>query len=376
MSNKRYIAKTFKGLEDVLVKELNEIGIEDCTILNRSVAFDCSFEKMMEANLTVRTALRIYHPILAFDIRDEQDLYEQLLEYEWDNWLGLEKTFAIESIVTSQQFHNSHFISLKSKDGIVDFFYKKYGRRPDVDVRFPDIRIQIHISSLNRCTVSIDTSGEALYKRGYKKRQTEASINECLAAGMILLTDWRGETDFYDPMCGAGTLFIEAALIASKVPANINREKWSFFQFKDFDKNIYESLRTKLKAAIKISTVNYYVNDNSSQAMDIAKMNYYNTRVDLPYIKFTKENFFQMSSNSKSGMMVINPPYNERLELKEDEMWYKDMGDTMKNHFKGFSIWVISSNKNAFRKIGLKDSERYHLLNGALPCEYCKYEIF
>lgn len=376
MSQYKYIAKTFKGLEEVLESELREIGIDNCTILNRSVAFECSFEKMMEANMSLRTALRIYHPILSFEIRNEQELYENLLHYEWDQWLGLDKTFAIESIVSSQQFHNSHFISLKSKDGIVDFYYKKYGKRPNVDVRFPDIRIQIHISSLNKCTVSIDTSGDALYKRGYKKKQTEASINECLAAGMILLTKWKGENDFYDPMCGSGTLFIEAAMIASHIAPNIKRERWSFFQFKDFDNTKFEAIKSELNAKVEVSTVNFYVNDNSSQAMDIAKMNYYNTKIDLPFIHFTKDNFFYMSSSSKSGIMIMNPPYNERIELKEDELWYKDMGDTMKNHFKGFSIWVISSNKNAFRKIGLKDSERYHLMNGALPCEFCKYEIF
>jgi putative N6-adenine-specific DNA methylase len=376
LSYHKYIAKTFAGLEPVLEKELQEIGIEDCTILKRSVAFECSFEHLMLANMSLRTAIRIYRPLFEFQVIDEEDLYQNILKFNWEEWLTLDNTFAIESIVNSQQFVNSHFISLKSKDAIVDHFYFKYKKRPNVDIKEPHFRIQVHISSLNKCTISVDTSGEALYKRGYKNRQTEASINECLASGMILMSNWDRKKDFYDPMCGSGTIFIEAAMIASNYPPNLKRKKWGFFYFKEFDKTKYEKLRAIVESQIKISEVNFYVNDLAGKSLDIAKMNYFDTNIDLPYIYFSKENFFEMQPKSKEGIMIINPPYNERIELNNEDLWYKDLGDIFKNFYKGFDIWLISSNKSALRKIGLKDSTRFQLMNGGLNCEYCHYEIF
>ncbi len=376
MSYHKYIAKTFAGLEPVLEKELQEIGIEDCTILKRSVAFECSFDHLMLANMSLRTAIRIYRPLFEFEVKDEEDLYQNILKFNWEEWLTLDNTFAIESIVNSQQFVNSHFISLKSKDAIVDHFYFKYKKRPNVDIKEPHFRIQVHISSLNKCTISVDTSGEALYKRGYKNRQTEASINECLASGMILMSNWDRKKDFYDPMCGSGTIFIEAAMIASNYPPNLKRKKWGFFHFKEFEKAKYEKLRTILESQIKISEVNFYVNDLAGKSLDIAKMNYYDANIDLPYIYFSKENFFELQPKSKEGIMIINPPYNERIELNNEDLWYKDLGDIFKNFYKGFDIWLISSNKSALRKIGLKDSTRFQLMNGGLNCEYCHYEIF
>lgn len=376
MSYHKYIAKTFAGLETVLEKELQEIGIEDCTILKRSVAFECSFDHLMLANMSLRTAIRIYRPLFEFEVKDEEDLYQNILKYNWEEWLTLDNTFAIESIVNSQQFVNSHFISLKSKDAIVDHFYFKYKKRPNVDIKEPHFRIQVHISSLNKCTISVDTSGEALYKRGYKNRQTEASINECLASGMILMSNWDRKKDFYDPMCGSGTIFIEAAMIASNYPTNLKRKKWGFFHFKEFEKAKYEKLRSILESQIQVSEVNFYVNDLAGKSLDIAKMNYYDVNIDLPYIYFSKENFFELQPKSKEGIMIINPPYNERIELNNEDLWYKDLGDIFKNFYKGFDIWLISSNKSALRKIGLKDSTRFQLMNGGLNCEYCHYEIF
>lgn len=371
----RYIAKTFQGLEGILKQELIDIGLADVEVLNRSVAFEADFRQLMQANLCLRTALRIYQPLIEFDFENEQQLYNKLLNYDWSLHLSLEKTFAIESVVLTQQVRNTHFISLKTKDAIVDYFYKKKGKRPNVDVRFPDIRFQIYISKTNKCVLSIDTSGESLYKRGYKKRQTEASINECLAAGMLLLTDWRGKKDFYDMMAGSGTLTAEALMLAQNYPVNLNRKQWAFQSFQEYKAEEFEALKKELTQAIKEVDIDFYVNEKSGEAFDIAKMNIFDLKADTSQVHFTRDNFFEIVPQSK-GILVLNPPYDERLEIKDIELWYKDMGDMLKRHYVGFEVWIISSNKNALKKIGLKSSKRFMLVNGKLSCEYCQYEIF
>jgi putative N6-adenine-specific DNA methylase len=376
LENRKYIAKTFAGLEQALEQELNAIGIYDCEILKRSVAFECSFEHLILANLMLRTALRIYMPIDTFEVSIELDVYQNVYNFPWEEWIGLDQTFMIESIVNSATFRNSHFIGLKTKDAIADRFQKRFKRRPNVDIKNPDFRIQIHISSLNKCTLSFDTSGEALYKRGYKNRQTEASINECLAAGMIILSGWDGNSDFYNPMCGSGTILVEAAMIASKTPPNRLRKNWGFMKFKAYDQEVFLKIKAMTESQMISSPINFYASDNQSAALDIAKMNFFDAKLDIPFIHFSKDNFFSINSESTSGIMIINPPYNERLELLQEDLFYKDMGDVFKNRFKGFDIWLISSNKPALRKIGLKTETRFQLMNGSLPCEYCHYKIF
>jgi len=372
---KKYIAKTFQGLEFVLEQELRELGITETTQLTRSVAFECGFEDMMRANLTLRTALRIYQPFHEFEFRNEKQMYDELVKLDWSEFLTADKTFAIENVVLTESVRNSHFISLKTKDAIVDFFYQTENRRPNVDVRWPDVRIQIYISKANKCVLSVDTTGEPLYKRGYKKRQTEASMNECLAAGLVLMTGWKGEKDMYDMMTGSGTITAEALMYASNYPVNIHREKWPFFDFEEFKLKDFKKLQQELKDKIVIPDCDFYVNDKNKEAMDIAKMNIFDLKVNTSRVQFSRDDFFEMTPTSE-GVMILNPPYDERLAVKEVELWYKDLGDMMKRNYKNFDVWVISSNKNAMRKIGLKDSQRFPLVNGALNCEFCKYEIY
>jgi len=320
--------------------------------------------------------LRIYQPIAEFEVDSEESLYQQVIQYPWDELMRIDNTFMIEPIVNSQIFNNSHFIGLKTKDAIADFFMNKYQKRPSVDIKNPNYRIQVHISSLNKCTISLDTSGEPLYKRGYKKRQTEASINECLAAGLVMLSGWDGDSDFYDPMCGSGTILVEAAMIATNTPPNLHRKEWAFERFKEFDKVRFEKIKAKMKEHIKPFEKNMYANDNSGKALDIAKMNFYDANVDVPFIHFSKEDFFEFHPKAASGFVLTNPPYDQRLQIQNIDLWYKNMGDVFKNFYKGFTVWIISSNKQAFRKLGLKSDQRFLLKNAGLDCEFCQYNIF
>lgn len=375
MDKAKYIVKTFQGLEAVLEKELHDLGIESTEQLNRSVAFEADFEQMMRANLCLRTGLRIYQPLFDFEFKDEAQMYKVLNNFSWDKYIGMEQTFAIENVVVTKAVKNSHFISLKAKDAIADYFFAKYKKRPSVDVRWPDIRIQVYISKTHNCVVSIDTTGEPLYKRGYKKRQTEASINECLAAGLILMTGWKGEEDFYDMMAGSGTLTAEALMIASNYPVNIHREKWPFFQLEGFSMTAFKKLQQDIRDRIITPEIDFYVNEKANEAFDIAKMNLFDLKVNTSRLQFSRDNFFEITPNTK-GILVLNPPYDERLEMKDIELFYKDIGDMLKRHYTGFDVWIISANKAAMKKIGLKSSIRYHIVNSNLDCEFCKYEMY
>ena len=371
----KYIVKTFQGLEEVLEAELHSLGITETEKLNRSVLFEASFEEMMRANLCLRTGLRIYQPLFSFEFKNEEQMYKMLKSFLWDQYIGLEQTFAIENVVVTKQVKNSHFISLKAKDAIADYFFTKFKKRPSVDVRWPDIRIQVYISKTHNCVVSIDTTGEPLYKRGYKKRQTEASMNECLAAGLILMTGWKGDKDFYDMMAGSGTLTAEALMIASNYPVNIHREKWPFFNLEGFNMLEFKKLQKDLKEKMTTPDLDFYVNEKSNEAFDIAKMNLFDLKINSSRLQFSRNNFFEITPQTK-GILLLNPPYDERLEIKDVELFYKDIGDMLKRHYTGFDVWIISSNKAAMKKIGLKSSIRYHLVNSNLDCEFCKYEMY
>jgi putative N6-adenine-specific DNA methylase len=371
----KYIAKTFQGLESVLESELHALGITDTEILNRSVSFSTDFKGMMLANLCLRTALRIYMPITEFEIENEQDLYNKVKAYDWSQHLSTDKTFVVESVVASKQFVNSHFIALKTKDAVVDYFYERERTRPSIDKRWPNLRLQVYISRTNHCVLSIDTTGEPLYKRGYKKRQTEASMNECLAAGLILMTRWKGEKDMYDMMSGSGTITAEALMIGSNFPPNLYREKWPFMEFDEFKLVDLKKTQASLKEKIVSPDVDFYVNEKNTEAYDIAKMNLFDLKVNTSRLQFSRDDFFEVTPE-KPGILILNPPYDERLSVTEIELMYKDIGDMVKRHYLGFDVWIISSNKSAMRKIGLKDSKRFHVFNGGLECEFCLYEIY
>ncbi|MEA3316600.1 MAG: THUMP domain-containing protein, partial [Bacteroidota bacterium] len=214
------IAKTFKGLENVLAKELELLNATDIEILNRAVSFSGNKELLYKANFHLRTALKILVPIKKFKANNEHELYKEVKKIRWAKYLELEGTFAVDSVVNSEIFTHSKYVAYKVKDAIVDQYRENFNIRPSVNTKNPSLQINIHISE-NNCSLSIDSSGESLHKRGYRLKATEAPLNEVLAAGMIYMSEWDKKSTFVDPMCGSGTLLIEAALIANNIPPGL-----------------------------------------------------------------------------------------------------------------------------------------------------------
>ena len=236
------IAKTFQGLEEVLAQELIELGADNVQIGRRMVSFTGDKEMMYRANFCLRTAVRILKPIKHFKARSADEVYEGIKTVDWSEYLDEKKTFAVDSVVYSEDFRNSRFVTYKVKDAIVDQFLEQGKRRPNISVANPDIKLNIHIAD-NNCTLSLDSSGESLHRRGYRQENVEAPLNEVLAAGMILMTGWNGDCDFIDPMCGSGTLLIEAALIAHNMAPGIFRKEYAFEKWEDFDKDLFDEIR-------------------------------------------------------------------------------------------------------------------------------------
>tara|TARA_B100002052_G_scaffold43020_1_gene35402 strand:+ start:1563 stop:2741 length:1179 start_codon:yes stop_codon:yes gene_type:complete len=366
------IAKTMFGLEEVLMKELRNLGAQDIKKMNRAVSFKGDLGFLYKANLNLRTALRILKPIKYFQAYNDQELYKKLKEIEWFKIFKLNNTFSTSATTNSDTFSHSKFASLLLKDAIVDKFREKYNKRPNVDTKEADIQINLHIAK-NTCTVSLDSSGISLHKRGYKLNSLEAPINEVLAAGLILLSDWDKKKDFHDPMCGSGTILIEAALIAQNIPANIFRKKFSFQKWKDFDSNLWEkikevSLNKEINFNGKISG-----SDISNKAINICKKNINNALMNNT-IKAFQSDFF--STKIKEGTFVLfNPPYGERLQLKNAD-FYKNTGNTLKHSYEGCNVWLISSDILEMKFIGLKPTRKIKVMNGKLECSFRKFEIY
>ena len=221
------VAKTLFGFEELLANELLKLGAQDIKKGVRSVSFVGDKGFMYKANLGLRTAIKILKPIKSFWLRNEDDLYQQVYKIKWEDYLKPSGTLAVDATVHSNVFTHSKFVALKTKDAIVDRFREISGERPNVDLRFPDLKINVHIDR-NQCTISLDTSGESLHRRGYKTDTNIAPINEVLAAGLVMLSGWDGQCDFMDPMCGSGTILIEAAMIACNIPPNLMRKEFAF----------------------------------------------------------------------------------------------------------------------------------------------------
>jgi len=376
--NNRYsmIAKTSYGLEKVLSDELAAIGAEDMELLNRAVSFTGTKETMYRANLELRTALRILVPIYSFRVRDEVDLYRETKKFNWDKYLNPNTTFAIDSHVYSDNFNHENFVALKTKDAIVDQLRTVFGRRPDVDVINPDLRLNVHIND-DQCSISLDSSGNSLHKRGYRIGQGLAPINEVLAAGMILLSGWDGQCNFIDPMCGSGTFLMEAATIAYNIAPGIKIEEFGFMKWKDYDPDLWEKILANAKSRERDFEHKIIGFDESPKAIKIAKDNIKNAELGwkvLLKVKSMEE--IVPEDLDGGGTVMINPPYGERLEEDDILDLYKTMGDCMKQNFEGCSVWIISSNKEALKEIGLRTSKKLTLYNGALECKYHNYQIY
>jgi putative N6-adenine-specific DNA methylase len=370
------VAKTFFGLEQVLADELKALGANDIKPSNRAVAFTGNKELLYKANFHLRTAINILLPIKTFKASNEEELYAQVQKIDWEQYITQKKTFAIEPTVFSTIFKHALYASLKTKDAIVDQFRSKTGKRPFVDPENPDILINLHISETT-CTLSLNSSGEPLFKRGYRSATQEAPLNEVLAAGLILLSGWKPETNFIDPMCGSGTLLIEAALIANKIPPGIFRRNFGFENWSDFDGELFNQISSEDEEVKKNDVPNGKIIglDISPKAISIAKTNVKNASLHNS-IEFKICDFNDYTPDIESGMILTNPPYGERLKLDDIQEFYEQFGSTLKRKFRNFDAWIISSNFDAMKNIGLHASKKIKLKNAALDCTFNKYEIY
>lgn len=367
------IAKTFYGLEEVLAEEIINLGGDDVEIGRRAVFFKGDKKLMYKANLHLRTALRVLKPVKAFKAKNADEIYETLRKFNWEEYMDLKQTFTVDTVLFSDTFKNSQYLTYRVKDAIADSFNAKYGKRPSVRLVNPDIYVHLHISQ-DMCTLCMDSSGESLHKRGYRVDQTEAPLNEVLAAGMLLLAGWKGQTNFIDPMCGSGTLPIEAALIALNIPAGIYRQRFAFQSWKDYDADLFDELYdedTQRPFEHKI-----YGSDISRQAIAIASKNVESAGL-TKYIHLKAKAVQDIVTTvGNEGLLMTNPPYGERIKPADLMGLYKDLGERLKHVFAGYQAWVLSYRKECFDNIGLRHSKRVHLMNGALECEMRLYEIF
>lgn len=367
------VAKTFQGLEDVLRDELLALGAENVEIGLRMVNFEGDLEMLYKANLCCRTALRILKPISKFTASNSDELYDMVRDFDWDQYLSPEKTFAIDSTINGTEFTHSKFVTYRVKDGIVDYFNDKYGQRPSIRLSGADVCLNVHIAG-NRVTISLDSSGESLNKRGYRVATTEAPINEVLAAGLILKTGWNGNSDFVDPMCGSGTFLIEAALIAANINPGIYRKHFAFENWSDFDKDLFEELYND-DSQEREFTHKIYGGDIAQAAIAATRKNIKAAHVE-DMIEVECKPFAEWENVPTEGFLITNPPYGERIAPANIEGLYKSIGITLKNVFKGWSAWIIGHKTEHFNQIGLKPSVKFPVLNGNLECEFRQYVLF
>ena len=367
------IAKTFMGLEPVLAKELTQLGANNVQIGRRMVSFTGDKEMMYRANFQLHTAIRILKPIRHFKARSADDVYEEIKKIDWTQYLADDKTFAVDAVVFSEEFRHSKFVSYKVKDAIVDQLREKTGKRPNISVSNPDIQLNIHIAE-DKCTLSLDSSGESLHRRGYRQESVEAPLNEVLAAGMILMSGWQGETDFIDPMCGSGTLLIEAALIAKNMAPGLFRKEYAFEKWPDFDADLFDEIYNDDSQEREFKH-HIYGYDVDVKAVNTALMNVKAAGLSSD-ITIKQQDFKDFTQPQAKSIMITNPPYGERISSPDLLGTYKMIGERLKHQFKGNDAWVLSYREECFDQIGLKPSIKIPLYNGSLECEFRKYQMF
>ena len=373
--NFKMVAKTMFGFEGLLVKELRQLGGMDIREGVRSVSFVGDTGFMYKANIALRTAVRVLKPIKKFKVTSEDELYKELQTIKWEKYFSKDGTFAIDAVVNSDHFTHSHYTALKSKDAIVDYFRDKYGVRPNVDIKHPDVQLNIHIQR-DYCTVSLDSSGDSLHKRGYRSATNIAPINEVLAAGLVLHSGYDGTQHFIDPMCGSGTILIEAAMIANNIPANINRREFGFEKWNDFDADLFDKIRDSLLKKTRESHRKIIGFDKAPSAVRKAIDNVANAHLE-EFIEITHENFFNTEKEVEGKTIVLfNPPYGERLEI-DVPIFYKEIGNTLKHGYSNTDAWLITSDfQEGLKSVGLRTSRKIPVYNGKLDCRFVKYEMY
>ena len=371
------LAKTFKGLEQVLAKELVELGANNVQIERRAVSFTGDKRMLYMANFCLRTASRILVPITQFKARHTDDIYEQVKHIDWSEYMTTQMTFQIDATVYSDYFRHSQFVTYRVKDAIVDWWMERGGVRPSVKLTNPDLYLNVHIGG-DIVTISLDSSGESLHKRGYRVANTQAPINEALAAGMLLLAGWNGQGDFYDPMCGSGTLLIEAAMIARNIAPGIYRKGFAFEKWANFDADLFEdvysddSREREFEHKIYGSDAGFYAVQTATKNIESAGL-----QRDIEVKQIRVQELRLADQDTDGALVMINPPYGERLAQDKDVLnLYKDMGTALKHQFSGATAWIISSNDEALKCIGLRPAKRLRLVNGDLDCWFNQYVLF
>ncbi len=373
--NFKMVAKTLFGLEELLAQELRQLGASSIEIGIRNVSFEGDMGFMYKANLCCRTAIKILKPITAFNIFTEDDLYKKIYDIPWEKYMDVKGTLAVNATVFSDVFTHSQYIALKTKDAIVDRFRDREGVRPNVDLDHPTLRINIHIDR-NICTVSLDSSGESLHKRGYKTESVLAPINEVLAAGIIMLSGWNGQCDLLDPMCGGGTILTEAAMIACNIPPNLNREEFGFETWPDFDVDLYEMIEDAALKKVRDFPHKVYGYDLDPIAIKKSKENIKNANLQ-DFIEVKEQDFFTSQKEKTSPLYIIfNPPYDERISVNDVETFYSSIGNTLKRGYPGTQAWMITSNMEALKFVGLRPSKKIKLFNGKLEAKLVRYEMY
>ena len=373
MEEFKIIAKTFQGLEEVLAKELTELGANNIEIGRRMVSFTGDKEMLYKANFCLRTAVKILKPIKEFKATDADEVYEVVKKMDWSAVMDCNNTFLIDSVVFSEKFRHSKFVAYRVKDAIADYWREKTGDRPNIAITNPDIRINVHIAE-DDVTISLDSSGESLHIRGYKTNTVAAPINEVLAAGLIMLTGWQGECDLIDPFCGSGTILIEAALIAMNIYPGVFRKEYAFEKWKDFDEDMFDNIYND-DSKERDFDHKIYGFDINRQAVGIAIENARNAGVNK-VVDIEQRDFYEFEAPREKALMITNPPYGERITTDDILGLYETIGQRLKQNFVGNDAWIITYRQECFDKIGFRPSTRFALFNGSLECEFRKYQVF
>lgn len=366
-------AKTFFGFETVLADELKSLGAADIVVKNRLVEFYGDQGFLYKANYSLATALRILKPIHSFSVRNEEFLYARFKKFNWEDYLDIDQTFVIDATVHSDYFTHSHYAALKVKDALVDRFQEKFGRRPSVDKENADIWFNLHISH-DKVTLSLDSSGQSLHKRGYKLNGGPAPINEVLAAGLLKLAGWDGNGNFLDPMCGSGTILTEAAMMATNIPPQVHRKGFAFQNWKDYDENLFEKIKETRLNRIKEFHGKIVGYDINSTMLKLAEDNSIHAGLD-EFIEVKYQDFFKSEKDMFPVLVLFNPPYNERL-ISDNEKLYKEIGDTLKAKYQNTFAWFITSDLSAKKYVGLRPSKKIKVFNGKLECDFLRYDIY
>lgn len=368
------VATTLEGLEMVLAKELLKIGGNDIRPGKRAVTFTADKDLLYKANLRLRTALRLLKPLKKFKATNEEELYQGIASIDWTAIFDIEKSFAIKTAVSGNIFTHSHFVALKCKDAIVDQFREKLNDRPSIETRHPDLVFHIKIYR-DEVSVSLDSSGTPLNKRGYRQAEALAPLNECLAAGMLMIAGYEGRRNFVDGMCGSGTLCIEAALIANQIAPGLLREDFAFKHWKDFDEELYKIIHNATVNCIRESDHQIMGYDRNMSTIKLARKAAEAAGVDEA-INFRITDFFDETPPPPPGILVMNPPYGERIKARDIEKLYGEIGDKFKKDYAGYQAWILSGHMEAMKNVGLRTFDTHHLVNGKIECRYSGYRIY